>query len=213
MKAALFDLDGVIVDSESDYTVFYGKQGELYLPENPNFKNDIKGSTLVQIFDRYFKGKEDIQAKIVAALNEFESQMEYPYIPGVLEFIMDLKKNGVKVAVVTSSNEVKMNSLYKRHPELKTLFDASITADKIVKSKPDPECYLKAQSELDVAIEDCYVFEDSFAGLESGRRAKMTVVGLSTTNPKEAIEGKCDIVIPDFNGFTYQKMIEVQRKE
>ena len=54
--------------------------------------------------------------------------------------------------------------------------------------------------------ENCVVFEDSFHGLEAGKAAGMKVVGLSTTNAKEAIEDRCDVVIPDFKGFGYEEM-------
>lgn len=207
--AALFDLDGVVVDTESQYTEFWGIQNDIYLPNSPNMRNEIKGSTLSQIYNKYFKDQKDIQDKITKELNIFESKMEYQYIDGVINFFKDLKKNKVKMAIVTSSNDEKMKSVYLRHPELKGFFDCIITADKITKSKPNPECYMKAADELGVPYSNCYVFEDSFAGLSAGMNAKMTVVGLATTNKADDIKDKCNHVIPTFKDFTYKNLLTI----
>lgn len=209
--AALFDLDGVVVDTELQYTQFWGLQNDIYLPDRPNMRNEIKGSTLNQIYNKYFQGQKDIQEKITKELNIFESKMDYDYIEGVINFFKDLKKNRVKMAIVTSSNEEKMRSVYKRHPELKGFFDCIITADKITKSKPNPECYLKAADELGVPYSNCFVFEDSFAGLRAGMDANMTVVGLATTNSAEDIKDKCNHVIPTFKNFSYKNLMKVNR--
>ena len=78
------------------------------------------------------------------------------------------------------------------HPEFTELFERVITADKITRSKPDPECYLLAARELQMEVDVCCVFEDSFSGIEAGRSAGMQVVGLATTNPREKIQDKVD---------------------
>ena len=106
--AALFDFDGVVMDTESQYTIYWNEVGRIYHPEMENFGLLIKGQTLVQIYDRYFKGMDAAQAEITAGLNKFESEMKYEYVPGVADFMKELRNNGVKIAIVTSSNEKKM---------------------------------------------------------------------------------------------------------
>jgi HAD superfamily hydrolase (TIGR01509 family) len=101
-------------------------------------------------------------------------------------------------AVVTSSNIPKMLSVYAKRPEFRQLFDAILTSEDFAKSKPDPDCYLRAAQRFGVSPSDCVVFEDSFNGLKSGRAAGMYVVGLATTNTADAIRNYCDEVIPDF---------------
>ena len=96
----------------------------------------------------------------------------------------ELRANGVKIAIVTSSNEMKMNNAYKAHPELKQSVDRILTAEMFTRSKPDPECFLLGATVFDTVPENCVVFEDSFHGLEAGNRAGMTVIGLATTNLK-----------------------------
>jgi HAD superfamily hydrolase (TIGR01509 family) len=199
MKAALFDLDGVVFNTEPQYTVFWGEQCREFHPEHPGLEHEIKGQTLVQIYDAWFAGPlADKQELITERLNEFEQQMDYVYIAGFEDYIKDLRKQGIKTAVVTSSNQIKMEAVYQHHPEFKDLFDAILTSEDFERSKPDPDCYLKAAERFGVRPADCVVFEDSFNGLKSGRAAGMRVIGLATTNPAESIRPLCDEVIRDY---------------
>ncbi len=202
--AALFDLDGVVLDTESQYSTFWNRIGEEYHPEVEQFGRVIKGQTLVQIYDRWFAGQEAVQAGITARLNAFEAEMVFPYIKGAREFVEALRRAGVKTAVVTSSNVPKMARVYAARPELPALFDAILTSEHFAASKPHPDCYLKGARALGAGIADCVVFEDSFHGLEAGRRAGMRVVGLATTNSRADIADKCHRVEDDFAALTPQ---------
>ena len=205
----LFDFDGVIMDTESQYTLFWDEKGKKHHPEIPNFGHHIKGQTLTQLYDQYFLQPEGLQPQITKELNEFETKMEFHFIPGVEAFMKELRQRGVKMAIVTSSNDKKMSNAYRAHPELKDMVDCILTADCFTHSKPYPECFLKGAEIFQVPIENCIVFEDSFHGLEAGNRAGMKVIGLATTNPASAILDKAHLVITDFVGFTYEKMIAV----
>lgn len=208
--AALFDLDGVVFDTERQYDIYWGEQGRIWHPEIPEFNKVIKGQTLERIHKGYFASLNETEWRgIVDGLNRFEAEMAYDYIPGVLGFIADLRKHGVKTAVVTSSNDAKMGNVYRIHPGFKGLFDAIVTANQIIRSKPDPECFLLGAKACGAVPADSFVFEDSFHGLEAGRAAGMRVVGLATTNPREAIEGLADRVIPDFTGFRFEDLLSV----
>ena len=199
MKAALFDLDGVVFNTEPQYSVFWGAQCREFHPEIPGLENKIKGQTLVQIYDAWFSGPlEGQQAVITARLDDFERQMSYDYIEGFEDYIRSLRQQGVKTAVVTSSNQPKMEAVYAKRPEFKTLFDAILTSEDFERSKPDPDCYLKAAQRFGIDAKDCVVFEDSFNGLKSGRAAGMYVVGLATTNTAGDIKSLCDKVIDNF---------------
>ena len=193
----LFDFDGVIADTESQYTTFWNKQGKDYLGLE-NFGHTIKGQTLVQIFDKYFNGMTKEQEEIVPNLNAFEESMSYDYIPGALEFMQALKSKGIRSAIVTSSNDIKMSKAYASHPELLELVDAVLTSEHFSKSKPDPECFLKGMEVLGATPKETIVFEDSFHGISAGRASGAFVVGLATTNKSEALTPLCDLVIDDF---------------
>ena len=199
----LFDFDGVLADTETQYTEFWNKIGKDYLGLE-DFGRTIKGQTLVQIFGKYFDGMTREQEEIVPMLNEFERNMTYGYIPGAEEFMKELKDAGIPMAIVTSSNDIKMSNAYKAHPELPDLVDKILTSEYFSKSKPDPECFLKGMEILGGTPEETVIFEDSFHGLAAGRASGARVIGLATTNKREAIAPLCDMVIDDFLGLTAQ---------
>ena len=208
--AALFDFDGVIMDTESQYTIFWNEQGSKYL-QLDNFGTGIKGQTLTQIYDKYFPCMLGVQEQITRDLNRFEKDMSYEYLSGIQKFLADLRYHGVKIALVTSSNEEKMENVYRTHPEFKAQFDRILTGEMFRRSKPAPDCYLLGMEIFGVTPANSFVFEDSFHGLQAGRSSGATVIGVATTNTREAIIDKADIVIDDFDGMTYDKMLEIRR--
>ena len=198
LKAALFDLDGVVFDTEGQYTDFYGAIGREFVPEEPNFAQLIKGRTLKEIYETWFSGKKEIQAQITERLDIFERNMDYRFIAGVLDFITMIRAAGVKTAVVTSSNKPKMASVLAARPDIQTLFDRILSAEDYAASKPAPDGYLKGAEVFGADPAQCAVFEDSINGLRAGRAAGCLVVGLTTTNPYDAVAQYADIIAPDF---------------
>ncbi|MBP3563185.1 MAG: HAD family phosphatase [Bacteroidales bacterium] len=209
---ALFDFDGVIVDTESQYTVFWDRMGAEYLGIE-DFGRRIKGQTLVQIFDGHFSGMLKEQEEVVARLNEYEAAMSYDFLPGVVDFLHELKEAGVPTAIVTSSNQPKMEQVYRAHPQLDDMVDAILTSEDFSRSKPDPECFLKGMEILGGTPEETVVFEDSFHGLAAGRAAGAYVVGLATTNSREDIVPLCDMVISDFTNISLSSLKQVKSKK
>ena len=196
-KAALFDLDGVVFDTEPQYSIFWGGQFRRYYPEHPGMEQLIKGMTLVEIYEKYFQDK-DIQERIPRELDEFEQTMDFVYVKGFENYVKSLRGRGVKTAVVTSSNMAKMENVYRKRPEFKTYFDAVLTSEDFAESKPSPDCYQRAAQRFGLTKDECVVFEDSFNGLKSGRAAGMYVVGLATTNSPESIAPFADRVIKEY---------------
>lgn len=206
-SAALFDLDGVVFDTEPQYSVFWGSQCRLYHPDHPGLENEIKGQTLTQIFDRWWAGPLEKEREVLTRrLDEFEAQMTFDYVPGFVPFINDLRQHGVKTAVVTSSNQQKMMSVYRSRPEFTLLFDAILTSEDFAESKPSPDCYLRAAARFGAKPASCLVFEDSINGLRSGRAAGMFVVGLATTNSREVIAPLSDIQINDYTAMSFDRI-------
>lgn len=194
---ALFDLDGVILDTEGSYTAFWDDYGSRHFSEK-DFGLKIKGQTLVKILGDYFPEENERKA-ITEAINDFERNMSYPFVPGVENYIKSLKSNGIKTAVVTSSNLLKMENVYRCHPGFREMFDMILTSEDFSESKPSPYCYLKAMRLFGAGPEDCVVFEDSLAGLQSARASGAFVTALTTTNPEEVVRNYADLVIRDFN--------------
>jgi len=199
-KAALFDLDGVVFNTEPQYSVFWGSQFNCYYPDQPGLEQAIKGQTLTQIYDRFFAGSLEVEREaITARLNDYERKMSFPYIDGVLAFIEDLHRHHIHTAVVTSSNQAKMARVYEQHPEFQSLFDAILTSEDFKHSKPHPDCYLKAMAQFGVTSTESIVFEDSINGLRSGRDSGAFVVALTTSHPTEVLQPLSDYQIPDFS--------------
>lgn len=194
---ALFDLDGVILDTEGSYTAFWDDYGSRHFSEK-DFGVKIKGQTLVKILGDYFPEENERKA-ITDAINDFERKMSYPLVPGVENYIKSLKSNGIRTAVVTSSNLLKMENVYRCHPGFREMFDMILTSEDFSESKPSPYCYLKAMRLFGAGPEDCVVFEDSLAGLQSARASGAFVTALTTTNPEEVVRNYADLVIRDFN--------------
>lgn len=199
---ALFDFDGVIMDTETQYTRFWDGAGKQFV-DIDGFGRLIKGQTLVQIMDKYLAGhSEEDRRLVVEMIDAFEQNMTFEFIPGAWEFLTELKKAGIPTAIVTSSNNKKMEQVYKAHPQLTQMVDAILTSEHFSRSKPDPECFLKGMEMLGGIPEETYVFEDSIHGLNAGRASGAHVIGLATTNSREVITPLCDLVIDDFRNFS-----------
>ena len=205
LKVALFDLDGTLVDTEDQYTVFWGATARKYRPDVPRLEFLIKGTTLTNIFATYFPDPQ-WQKEITKELIAWEAQMRYEFYPGVLPFIEDLKRNGVRCAVVTSSDQSKLASVRRQIPQLDSLFDKVLTAEDFTASKPAPDCYLLGARTFDADIDECVVFEDAYTGLQAGMASGIFTIGLPTGHTKEEIQDKCNYVLDSFEGMTFERL-------
>lgn len=193
LKSVLFDLDGVLIDTEGIYTEFWADIDRLYPTGVENFALVIKGSTLPSILNKYFATEH--HADIVRRLRDNEDNMVYRLFDGVEDLMASLAAEGVTMAIVTSSNRPKMDEVYAQVPALGKYISALVTDEDVTASKPDPQGYLIAAERLGAAPGECVVVEDSIAGLHAGRAAGAAVAGIATTNPCSAIEPLADIVV------------------
>lgn len=205
MKAALFDLDGVIIDTESQYSAFWGEMQRMFIPDNPGFASQIKGQSLTCILADNFLDK-NVRQEVLRRLDAFEAAMSFPYIDGARAFVESLKVAGIPTAIVTSSNRQKMDQLYRAIPDFRQSFTHILTAEDFLQSKPSPDCYITAARRLGMRPEDCVVFEDSFNGIKAGRLSGAFVVGLATTNPVDVLTPLCDVVVSDFCSYNLNKI-------
>lgn len=195
MKAALFDLDGVLIDTEPVYTEIWSDIERHFPTGIDNFAKIIKGTTLPNILSTYFR-PEDHNA-IIEMLTVSEDNMAYPLFPDTVPFLEKLRQAGIPAAIVTSSNDIKMKRLFSMYPGFENYFKSVITDSRVKRSKPDPEGYLLGATDLGMAPADCIVFEDSFNGLKAGRAAGATVVALATTNSPDSLRPYCDLLAQD----------------
>lgn len=205
---ALFDLDGVIIDSESAYSEIW-KRIESHFPTGiENFEKVIKGTTLEYILDTYFSDPE-VRPKVEKMLLEEENKMVYHYCEGAEELLKMLKSRDVPMALVTSSNSFKMEHLYKCLPELKDMFDFIVVGEMVSHSKPDPEGYLLASSKIDVEPSRCVVFEDSLQGVKAGKAAGAYVIGDVGTLPAETLRPFADQLVDSLEEIDVEKLMSI----
>jgi HAD superfamily hydrolase (TIGR01509 family) len=194
IKGVLFDLDGVLIDSEGIYTQFWEAVDRQYPTGVDGFAQIIKGSNLHNILHKYFP-TEELRNKVTAMLDEFQRDMRYEYFPGTINLLNELKLQGIACCVVTSSDRKKMEALYKQHPDFASHFKAIVTGNMVNEPKPSPECFLIGAKMLGVEIKECVVVEDSINGLKAGMASGAYVIGIPTTCSRESIAPHCHQII------------------
>jgi beta-phosphoglucomutase len=202
IKGCIFDLDGVVVDTAKyHYLAWKRLANELGFEFTEKDNERLKGVSrmksleiLLEIGNLSFD--EETKLKLAEKKNnwyvEYISKMdESEILPGVKEFLSQLKENGYKIALGSVS---KNAMIILENTNLKQYFDAIIDGNKVTKAKPDPEVFLKGAEELNLKPEECIVFEDAIAGIEAARRANMKVIGVGS---KEILKD-ADMVIEGF---------------
>ena len=198
----LFDLDGVLLDTEGIYTDFWQAIDNKYPTGVPGFAHIIKGSNLATILDTYYPDKE-LQKIIIGILDDFEKEMKYRPLPDAIRFVNDLNATNIASCIVTSSSMLKMNNAFMQLPGFRDLFQGLITGDMVKHCKPHPEGYLLGAEQIGVNPENCVVFEDSLQGIQAGLNAGCKVVALTTTvEYKKIADLKPHKIITNFSEFS-----------
>lgn len=205
-KAALFDMDGTLVDSmwiwrQIDID-FLGQRG---LPMPDTLQASIEGMSFSETA-RYFKETfrlPESEEEIKAVWNEMAREKyctKVPLKPGAKAFLQELKKCGFLTAICTSNSRELIDMAIKARG-IGGEIDYVVTACEVNAGKPAPDIYLHAAQVLGVAFEECIVFEDIPAGLLAGKRAGMTVCAVEDAYSAYCMEEKrrlADFVIRDF---------------
>ncbi|MBN2618913.1 MAG: beta-phosphoglucomutase [Spirochaetales bacterium] len=186
MKAVIFDLDGVIVDTAKyHYLAWSNLANELGFTFTKDDNELLKGVSRIRSleillsignvtlsdeeFTRYAEKKNDEYIKLIEQLTPND------ILPGVKDFILRIKKEGYKISLGSASKNAQF---ILDHLELTNLFDAIIDGNSVSKAKPDPEVFIAAANALGVDPKNCIVFEDAVAGIEAGKNAGMRVIGV-----------------------------------
>jgi beta-phosphoglucomutase len=188
LKACIFDLDGVIVDTAKYHYLAWKK---LAVMLNINFTEEdnerLKGVSRMASLDIILdignvklenRTKEEYAAlKNKWYLDYISRIMPDEILPGSLEFISELKSAGIKVALGSAS---KNTPLILERLGIEKLFDVIADGNIVKKAKPDPEVFIVASGMLGVSPEDCAVFEDAAAGVEAALNAGMLCIGIGS---------------------------------
>lgn len=182
IKAVIFDMDGLMIDSERATFEEYQKvlsQNGYEMSED--FYKTLLGKTLKAVYQIFYKeyGKdfpidEMIQKVHDALAQRFETE-GVPVKKGLIELLTFLKEHHYKTIVATSSGRERVDTILKQ-ADLTQYFDDSICGDEVTKGKPDPEVFLRACEKLNVLPSEALVLEDSEAGIEAAYNADIKVV-------------------------------------
>lgn len=199
MKGAIFDLDGVIVDTAKyHYLAWRSLAGELGFPFTEQDNERLKGVSRMRSLDILLEigGLEYSEAEKLA-MAEKKNRLYVEYIsgldesellPGVRAYLNALRARGVAIALGSASKNAEF-ILEKLN--IAGLFDVVIDGNKVARAKPDPEVFQSACRELGLEPQDCVVFEDAEAGVAAGKAAGMRVVGIG----KPEVLKAADLVI------------------
>ena len=214
--AALFDMDGVLVDN-TDFHVNawlqFAQHHNRPLTKDQyveNINGRVSADAMAYVFQRPISPGE-----LIVLTEEKEAiyrELYRPHLqpaPGLLDFLAALKAQGVKLAVGTSAPESNVLFTLDGLP-LRPFFDTIVDSSMVKKGKPDPEIYLTAASRVGVVPARCVVFEDAFAGIEAGLRAGMKVIAVATTHTRdELVDTGAALIVDDFKQLTVDDVREL----
>lgn len=207
----LFDLDGVLIDSERRYTRIWEEIERDYPTGIPDFPRVIKGTTLHNILDRYYPDPA-VRNAVESRCLEAEKEMEYAYMPGAEKLLKELRDKQIPMCLVTSSDATKMESLRRKFPQIFFWFNAIVDGDMVTHGKPDPEPYLLGAHMIDLPAQQCIVVEDAITGMKAGHAAGAYIVGMTDTLGREAVTPYADIVLDSLEQLNVAELIESRRK-
>lgn len=204
IKACIFDLDGVIVDTAKYHFLAWKKLAdELNINFTKEDNEKLKGVSRMKSLEIILDlGKLQFDAETKNKLAEKKNKWYLEYIqkldksevlPGVEKFLTGLRQQGIKIALGSASKNAR---LILKNIQMENYFDAIIDGTKITKAKPDPEVFLASAEELHIKPEECVVFEDAEAGVQAALRGGMKAVGIGS----EKILHEANKVIPGFSG-------------
>ncbi len=181
MKGAIFDMDGLLLDTERLYQeswVEMAKQfGQTPNPVFPSAVSGTNGEGMRQVIRQYYPEVNafDFQAGCIARVEGILDEQGPPVKPGAQEILAFFRAQGVKTAVASSTNKERiLRNL--RQTGLDIFFDAVVSGEEAAHGKPEPDVFLLAAEQIGCAPEECYVFEDSVNGVWAGMAAGCVTV-------------------------------------
>jgi beta-phosphoglucomutase len=199
MKGAIFDLDGVIVDTAKyHYLAWASLADELDFKFTEEDNERLKGVSRMRSLDILLEvGGLEFKEVEKLAMAEKKNRLYVEYIsrleesellPGVKEYLTGMRSRGIGIALGSASKNAEfiLNKL-----NITDLFDAVVDGNKVSLAKPDPEVFLIAAQEIGLQPDECVVFEDAEAGVQAGKAAGMKVVGIG----KPEVLKEADLVV------------------
>ena len=213
----IFDMDGVIMDNNHFHEKAWRTFCEIHkVPlTSDELHRYVFGRIAKDTIDYIFK-KDHLQEEVDKYVNEKEEVYRKMYknkielVPGLQDFLDDLKENGVPIAIATSAPRDNVEFVFKYLP-IRNYFKFILDASDVKNGKPDPEIYLKSISKLGLEPGQCIVFEDSLSGVQSAFDTGAHVIAVSTTHKPEEFKN-VDGIIKNFKNINYKKLLSLSQK-
>ncbi|MCR9288169.1 MAG: beta-phosphoglucomutase [Bacteroidetes bacterium] len=212
IKACIFDLDGVIVDTAKYHFIAWKRLAaefgyELTEAQNEKLKGVSRMGSLELLLEwagvkkteeEKFEMTERKNIWYRALIKEMDSS---EILEGVMPFLENLKENKISFALGSAS---KNSNTILEQVGLSDCFEAVVDGNKTTRSKPDPQTFELGAEALHLKSEECIVFEDSQKGIEAALRGGFYAVGIG----EEEVLSKAHLVIPNFIGLTFENIVE-----
>ncbi|WP_246577961.1 HAD family hydrolase [Clostridium psychrophilum] len=214
LKAVIFDMDGVIIDSEPTHIKL---ENEIYKKLDIEVTGDehhsFVGATSHYMWES-LKNKHNLNQTLDELIeNDRNNYFKYlnsdecdiTLIDGVKELIKDFHENGIKLAIASSSPLNVIVTIAKKF-QIEEYFEVFVTGDYVQRSKPEPDIFLFASKKLGVKPENCLVIEDSHNGVRAAKKAGMKCVGINSDPTGSQDISMADLVINSFKEVNYIKL-------
>ena len=219
IQTVIFDMDGVIVDTEPVHRYAYFKQfEELNIPVTEEMYTSFTGNSTRNIFQKLKKvfeiehEVEDlIQRKRTIFNDAFDSKADLELLQGVEHLIKELHQNGIQLILASSASKVTIERVFSRF-KLHAYFTHVVSGEDFPKSKPHPAIFEHAAS-LSVAPKaNCIVIEDSTNGIKAAKAAGIFCVGYNSIHSEAQDLSEADVVINHFNELDFEAVRNIQSK-
>lgn len=224
LKAVIFDFNGVIINDEEIHQELINEVllGENLRPEPSDYQELCLGRSdracLLDILSRRGRVVSDdylnnlIQGKTNAYRQKIEALEELPIYPELKDFLTHLQQHHVRIGLVTGTVLSEVKFILEK-ADILNYFEVIVAGDEMIRSKPEPDGYLLAverfnelDNNLELTPENCLVIEDSPAGIEAAKRAKMEVVGIANTYPYHFMQRLSNWAIDYFSDLDIERV-------
>lgn len=219
IHTVIFDMDGVIVDTEPVHHYAYNEHFKLLnIDISPEMYASFTGNSTKNIFEKlknHFDLPQDVAQLVETKRNlfndAFDNKEDLFLLEGVEDLIKELYNNGMQLVLASSSATVTINRIFNRFG-LHKYFTHIVSGEDFPKSKPHPAIFLKAAELAQTPVENCIVIEDSTNGIKAAKAAGIYCVGYDSFHSKMQDYSLANKVISDFKELSYNTILNIKNQ-